>query len=134
MRDLKPIRSWPSSRGAEVPQSNEGSAGEAWHGGTHHFLLSPMNELGFSHCGDAAPSDHTMHWGEVGRACRAEDAQGEGRGTGLGFPCSPGCAFVPCISQPPCMARFSLPRDKAGFQLCLLRQFVAPGIRVDMSH
>lgn len=82
---MKPTRSRPSSHHAEVPQSGEGGAGEAWHSGTRYFLLSPPNEPGFSHHGDAAPSDGTARWGEAGRASSAGDARGRDGGQGWRF-------------------------------------------------
>lgn len=44
-----------------------------------------------------------------------------------GFLVPQGCAFVLCTPWPLGTARFSLPREKAGFQLCQLSRFVGPG-------
>lgn len=93
--NVKPTMSWPSSRlhrclgAVRVAQEKPGVVV------LQYFLLSSLNEPGFSHHRDSAPGNHTVRCGEAGRAGRAGDAQGERSGTRLGSPCTPGSAFIP---------------------------------------
>ena len=108
-QDLNPTRSWPSS---QVPQGNEGGAGEAWHSGTRDFLLSLPNELGYSCHGDTAPGDHTMRWE---RWAEPEMLRVRERGQGWGFLVPQAVPSSPASPSPRAQPISPSPGTKRGF-------------------
>lgn len=109
------------------PRCRGASEQRGWHRAHTVFPALPTGSSGLFPPWRCSPRDHTMHRVEAAELEQLRRREGDN----LGIPRAPGCASVPCTSQPLCRARFSLPGES---QLCLLGQCVGTGVGISASQ